>query len=277
MAQGLPPDYAGPTSQGLAADEAGLDESPTTVKAAGSRAALVAGIGGAVLAIALIAWFAQGLELPTPQTLGDFFARWAHDPELAPRLPYFYVAFVAVCAASTFPRMIVILAASAAFGGFLTVILTSLGGALGAGGAFLIARYVARDFVQARIPNSWHKWEARISRNGFTAMFILRAIPFSPMSSPHWGAGLTNMKFAPFFFGVMLGFGPSTIFYILFSEALVEGYKRFFDIPHIVPMLIVGQGIVLIAAFLFYRNQKAKSRAAREAEARINDGDPAAE
>lgn len=227
----------------------------------------------ALLAIALAAYLARGLGLPTPQTLGVFFDRWANDPYLAPRLPYFYVGFVAVCAASAFPRALVILAATAVFGGWMTTILTSVGGALGAGGAFLIARYVARDFVQARIPDNWHKWEERISKNAFMAMFVLRAIPFSPMSSPHWAAGLTSMRFAPFFFGILLGFGPSTVFYVLFSEAVVSGYKHFFDIPYAVPLMIVGQGIIILIAVIFYRSQKAKSRAAQAAEARINEAE----
>lgn len=231
------------------------------------RAAIVL----ALAAIALLAYLARGLGLPTPQTLGAFFDRWANDPYLAPRLPYFYVGFVAVCAASTFPRALVILAATTVFGGMNTVLLTSLGGALGAGSAFLIARYVARDFVQARIPGNWHKWEERISRNAFTAMFVLRSIPFSPMSSPHWGAGLTSMRFLPFFFGILLGFGPSTVFYVLFSEAVVQGYKSFFNIPFAVPMMIVGQGLIILGVVLFYRNQRAKSQAAQQAEERINE------
>ncbi len=212
----------------------------------------------AAAALAALLYVSRGQSLPAPEEIREFLDRYRRDAEWAPYLPSLYTALVAFFAASTFPRSVVILAATAVFGGVYATLYTSVGGTLGAGAAFLIARYLAQDFIQSRLPAGWRKWEEQLSRNGFVTMAAFRSIPFSPMSTPHYAAGLSRMSFPAFLAGSFLGFVVSTVFYVFFSGAVIALYKKFFAFPHALSIIIGIQSALLAAGYLFYRRQRRK-------------------
>ncbi len=215
-----------------------------------------------VIGVASAAYMARGLGLPKPATIAEYFNKFRGDPKLVVWMPYLYVGFCAFCAATQFPRAVIILAAVGLFGPWLATLYTSLGGTLGVGGAFLASRYVARDFVYQRLPPAWKKWEEWISKRGFWAILAIRSAPFAPMSSLHYASGLTHMHLVPFAAASFLGFVVSSVFYVFFADVVVNFYKRYFDIPYVVPIMITMNALFIGGMVFYYRKYKKRAAVA---------------
>ena len=75
--------------------------------------------------------------------------------------------------------------------GFLFVWVAAM---LGATGAFLIGRYLGREFAASVIGDRLKKYDDAIEQNGFATVLYLRLVyfPFTPMN---FGMGLTKVRF----------------------------------------------------------------------------------
>jgi uncharacterized membrane protein YdjX (TVP38/TMEM64 family) len=72
---------------------------------------------------------------------------------------------------------------------------------------FSFARFVARDWIAARIPARFRKYEAALERNGFRTVFVLRLIFWMPQVL-HSFFGVSKVRFWTHFWGSLLGYVP---------------------------------------------------------------------
>lgn len=70
---------------------------------------------------------------------------------------------------------------------------------------FLFARFLARDWVLARIPERLRRYEALVAEHGFAAVFGLRLVLWMPQPL-HWFFGVSRVSFATHFWGSLLGY-----------------------------------------------------------------------
>lgn len=100
--------------------------------------------------------------------------------------------------------------------GFLYVWVGAMGGA---SAAFLIARYLGRDFAASLIGDRIKKYDEAIERNGFATVLYLRLVyfPFTPLN---FGMGLTRVGFWDYFFGTGLGILAGTFILLFFIGTL---------------------------------------------------------
>src|SRR6266540_7027597 len=108
---------------------------------------------GVLFAIAVIAWF--GLDLGRFLTLEKLHEHreWLVQQKNASPLLFgaaFFAVYVLVTGASIPGATVLTLAAGAVFGLLWAVVLVSFASAFGATIAFLVARYLLRDFVRRR-------------------------------------------------------------------------------------------------------------------------------
>ena len=80
--------------------------------------------------------------------------------------------------------------------GFLAV---SAGATLGAALAFLVARFIARDKIEAmaRGNEKFQRIDSAIGKQGAKLVFLLRLSPVIPFSLSNYFYGLTDVKFWP--------------------------------------------------------------------------------
>ncbi|MFO7495088.1 MAG: TVP38/TMEM64 family protein [Desulfobacterales bacterium] len=96
--------------------------------------------------------------------------------------------------------------------GFLYVWIAAM---IGASLAFLIGRYLGRDFAASLIGNRLKRFDDAIERNGFATVLYLRLVyfPFTPMN---FGMGLTKVRFRDYVAGTGLGIMVGTFIFTFF-------------------------------------------------------------
>jgi uncharacterized membrane protein YdjX (TVP38/TMEM64 family) len=72
---------------------------------------------------------------------------------------------------------------------------------------FSFARFVARDWVAARIPARLKKYDAALERNAFQTVVVLRLVLWMPQVL-HFFLGVSKVGFWTHFFGSLVGYVP---------------------------------------------------------------------
>jgi uncharacterized membrane protein YdjX (TVP38/TMEM64 family) len=132
--------------------------------------------------------------------------------------------FIGVYVAATVllvPGSILTVGAGFAFGlwkGFLAV---SAGATLGAALAFLVARFIARDKVEAiaKRNDKFRKIDSAIGKQGAKLVFLLRLSPVIPFNLSNYVYGLTGVKFWPYVLASWIGMMPGTFLYVYIGTA----------------------------------------------------------
>jgi uncharacterized membrane protein YdjX (TVP38/TMEM64 family) len=184
-------------------------------KKGGSKSA----VGGVIaLLVIVIGLFLAMKFLPIQQWLRSF-NDWVGQMGLAG-----IFIFIAVYAAATVllaPGAILTIGAGFAFGlwkGFLAV---SAGATLGAALAFLVARFIARDKIEAmaRRNTKFRRIDNAIGKQGAKLIFLLRLSPVIPFNLSNYFYGLTGVSFWPYVLASWIGMMPGTFLYVYIGTA----------------------------------------------------------
>ena len=130
----------------------------------------------------------------------------------------FYVAGVVLF----FPGIILTAGAGLLYGVVLGTLIVSPASVLGATLAFLIARYVARDWVSRKLekyPN-FKAIDRAIEKNGFKMILLLRLQPVVPFNLLNYALGLTRIRLRDYVVASFIGMFPATVLYVYFGSVL---------------------------------------------------------
>ena len=106
------------------------------------------------------------------------------------------------------------------FGFWRGLILVSISSTTGATLAFLLSRYLLRDFVQQRFGTRLEGFNAALRREGAFYLFMLRLIPAVPFFVVNAGMGLTPIAVRTFWWVSQLGMLPGTMVYVYAGTSL---------------------------------------------------------
>jgi pyruvate/2-oxoglutarate dehydrogenase complex dihydrolipoamide dehydrogenase (E3) component/uncharacterized membrane protein YdjX (TVP38/TMEM64 family) len=184
------------------------------------RFAVIALLIGAVLAY----W---GFDLGRYLSL-DFFKsqqtaieawRAAHPAKAA--LCYFLV-YVAVTGLSLPGAAVMTLAGGAVFGLLWGTLLVSFASTIGATLAFLVSRFVLRDWVEQRFGERLRAINAGIEREGGFYLFTLRLVPLFPFFVINLAMGLSVIRTRTFYWVSQAGMLLGTIVYVNAGTQLAQ-------------------------------------------------------
>jgi pyruvate/2-oxoglutarate dehydrogenase complex dihydrolipoamide dehydrogenase (E3) component/uncharacterized membrane protein YdjX (TVP38/TMEM64 family) len=180
---------------------------------------------GALLAAAAAAWF--GLDLGHVLTLENLHQRqqWLIQQRNASPVLFgalFVAVYVLVTGASLPGAAILTLAAGALFGLLWGVVLVSFASTIGATIAFVLARYVLRDFVRRRFEKQRSAVDAGIKKDGVFYLLTLRLVPIFPFFLVNLAMGLTAIRVTTFYWVSQLGMLPGTIVYVNAGTQLAQ-------------------------------------------------------
>ncbi len=130
--------------------------------------------------------------------------------------------------AAPFPAFLITFANAAVFGWIGGAALSWSSSMVGAAACFGIAKLYGRDAVSkltgktalSSVDDFFHKFGAK-------SIVIARLLPFMPFDIVSYAAGLTSMKFWPFFLATGIGQLPATIIYSYAGKMLGGGAKTF--------------------------------------------------
>jgi uncharacterized membrane protein YdjX (TVP38/TMEM64 family) len=131
--------------------------------------------------------------------------------------PLLYIAFFVAGVCLFVPGTVLMTLGAAIFGPFQGFVYAWMGAMLGAIVAFLIGRYLGRDFAASLVGDKLKKYDDGIEREGFATVLYLRLICF-PYSPLNFGMGLTKVRFRDYFLGTALG-----IVIVIFAFTFVVG------------------------------------------------------
>ena len=136
------------------------------------------------------------------------------------------------------------LAAGAMFGVLLGTVVASFASTIGATLAFLTARYLLRDFVQAKFGDRLTAINEGMRKDGALYMLTLRLLPIFPFFAVNLLAGLTSISTARYFLFSQIGMLAGTVVYVNAGTQLAA-VNKVSDI--LSPSLLMG--FVLLGIF----------------------------
>jgi uncharacterized membrane protein YdjX (TVP38/TMEM64 family) len=126
----------------------------------------------------------------------------------------FFMAYVAIAGLSLPGAAILTLAGGAIFGLVWGTIMVSFASTLGATLAFLVSRFMLRDWVQERFGDKLKAINAGVAREGGFYLFTLRLIPVFPFFVINLVMGLTSLRVWTFYWVSQLGMLAGTVVYV---------------------------------------------------------------
>ena len=129
------------------------------------------------------------------------------------------------------------------------MVLVSIGSTAGAGLAFLIARYVARESVVRRLSGNetFQKLDRMTREHGAMIVAITRLVPIFPFNLLNYAFGLTAVPFKTYLFWSWLCMLPATVLYVVGVDAVISGISEG-RVPW--PLIAVAAAAALILAVL---------------------------
>jgi len=169
----------------------------------------------AALAVGLFFWLDLGRFLTLEslktnrQALLDFYA--AHR---LVTVAGFIAIYIIQTALSLPGAAILSLAAGAIFGSMMGTVYAVISASIGATLAFLVTRYLLRDFVLARFGSKLEGMNRELEQRGFNYLLFLRLVPIFPFFLINLAAGLTRLPLRTFMVGTLLGIIPGGFVFV---------------------------------------------------------------
>lgn len=114
------------------------------------------------------------------------------------------------------PGLILTMGAGFLFGVVQGAILVSIASTTGAGIAFLVGRYLARDWVSEKIRGypRFHRIDEAVGREGWRIVGLVRLSPVFPFNLLNYAFGLTRVRFRDYLLASWIGMLPGTVLYV---------------------------------------------------------------
>jgi len=171
----------------------------------------------AVIAALVAAFFAFDLQrfftLDAIKAGQATFAVW-YEARPALVLGAYFLIYVAVTALSLPGATVMTLVGGALFGLWTGLLVASFASSIGATLAFLVSRFLLRDWVQERFAERLKAINAGIEKDGAFYLFTLRLVPIFPFFVINLVMGLTPMKTWTFHWVGQLGMLAGTLVYV---------------------------------------------------------------
>ncbi|MDW7709246.1 MAG: TVP38/TMEM64 family protein [Deferrisomatales bacterium] len=127
----------------------------------------------------------------------------------------FVAVYIAACV-FFIPGSILTLGAGVVFGVVKGSVLVSVASTLGATAAFLVGRYLARDWVARKIEGNakFKAVDEAVAREGWKIVGLTRLSPVFPFNLLNYAYGLTRVSLRDYFFASWIGMLPGTVMYV---------------------------------------------------------------
>lgn len=171
---------------------------------------------GLVLVIAIVA-VVVAVRYNAPALLRDLLA-WI-DAQGPAGIAVFVATYI-VATVLFIPGSILTLGAGFVFGVVGGTLSVSVASTLGASAAFLVGRYIARDWVASKTQGSprFAAIDDAVGREGWKIVLLTRLSPVFPFNLLNYAYGLTGVSLPSYFFASWIGMLPGTVMYVYFGS-----------------------------------------------------------
>lgn len=172
--------------------------------------------------------------------------------------PLLFILLYTVTPILFLPGLPMTIAAGILFGPVWGVVYAITGATLGASASFLVARHLAREWVEAKLTGPmWKNLDHKVSDQGWKIVAITRLVPLFPFNLLNYAYGLTNIPFRDYVVATFFCMLPACIAFIVFSSSLPQLLKG-----HVSPTLLIGAALVAVIMLIpmLYRRKLAQEQ-----------------
>jgi uncharacterized membrane protein YdjX (TVP38/TMEM64 family) len=163
--------------------------------------------------------------------------------------PLAFLAAFALLEPFGVPGTVFVLPAALVWPAGLALALSWIGALLASVIGFGFARWMGREWVQARLPQSLRVYDERLAERGLQTVIAIR-LTFFMLPATHWALGLSRVRFAPYVAGSAIGYLPRLIVIVLFGK----GVSAIFTSQS--PLVWLSTAIVVAAVFVLLRRRR---------------------
>jgi uncharacterized membrane protein YdjX (TVP38/TMEM64 family) len=154
------------------------------------------------------------------------------------------------------PGLPITLAGGVLFGPFWGVVYVIFGATAGATLAFLVARYLARDWVAAKLQGTrLASLDDKVAREGWEIVAFTRLIPIFPFFLLNYAFGLTRIPLWHYVLATFFGMLPVTAAYVYFSANVLDLFQGKFSKD-----LLIGVLLLALVSLIPFAYKKIKAR-----------------
>src|ERR687886_578656 len=149
-----------------------------------------------------------------------------------------YIALYILATVAFLPGSIITLGGGAIFGVVLGSLYVFIGASLGATAAFLVGRYLARDWVYKKIAGNekFRAIDEAVGKEGLKIVVLTRLSPIFPFNLLNYAFGVTGVSLKDYILG-FVGMIPGTLMYVYLGS--LAGSCARLDPNHLPKNLIV--------------------------------------
>lgn len=133
-----------------------------------------------------------------------------------------YAAIYVVSVVAAAPALPFTITAAYIYGTVGGALMAIASATVGATLAFLVARYLGRDFVAGALGGRWKALDEGVRAGGFNYLLSLRLIPVIPFTVLNYGSGLTAMRLRDFVLATLIGITPGAFIYCYAANAAID-------------------------------------------------------
>ena len=172
-----------------------------------------------VLLLGVLALVATGFGLREELSAAMLERRLEQLGALAPLV---FIAAYALAAVAFLPGLIFTIAGGVLFGPVFGTLFSLVGATIGASLAFLVARYVASDWVSRRVGGRLERLITGVEREGWRFVAFVRLVPIFPFNLLNYALGLTRIGLFPYMLATFICMAPGAFAYTWVGHAGAE-------------------------------------------------------
>lgn len=154
----------------------------------------------------------------------------------------YFLLYVIVTALALPAATVLTLVGGAMFGLATGIVVVSFASTVGAGLAFLVSRFVLRDYVQRKFGDKLSAINRGFEEDGAFYLFTLRLIPVFPFFVINTLIAMTPMRFFTYFWVSQVGMFPATVVYVNAGKELgkIDSLSGLLSPSLIISFVILG-------------------------------------
>ena len=160
--------------------------------------------------------------------------------------PIIYMLVYAVAPVFFLPGLPITIVGGILFGPLWGVVYAITGSTAGACVAFLVSRYLAREWIEGKLKSPrWRRLDEGVEKHGWKVVAFTRLIPLFPFNLLNYAFGLTKIGFRQYAITTFLCMLPACIAFIVFSSSLLDLIRGRISLTFVI-------GLVLIVLVLIF-------------------------
>lgn len=168
--------------------------------------------------------------------------------DMGPWAPLIFILIYALATVLFLPGSILTLTGGFVFGPLLGLVYNLTGAVIGATLAFLIARYIASDWVESKVGGKLKNLKEGVEGQGWKFVAIVRLIPMLPFNLLNYALGLTKVSIVGYVMASIIFMAPGCAAYTylgFLGESAVTGEPK-----ELITKVFVALSLLVLVAIL---------------------------